>query len=191
MTSTTTSFGDDELEESEEPLVKISIACGQNKPEGFIGVDIVEMEGVDVVHDLNELPWPFEDESVDEIECSHYVEHVDDLISFMDECHRILKPGGKMSVIAPYYSSIRAWQDPTHVRAISEMTWFYYNKEWRNANKLDHYGIRSDFDFVWGYAWVQPWASRSEEARNFALNHYINVVSDIYVTLTKKVPESV
>ena len=110
----------------------------------------------------------------------------DGLILFMDEVYRILKPGGRIKVIAPYYNSMRCWQDPTHKRAISEATFLYFNKQWRETNKLDHYGIQSDFDFVYGYDITPEWANRSEEARNFAIKHYTNVINDIHVTLTKK-----
>ena len=164
---------------------KIDIACGQAKQPGFIGIDIAG--DADILHDLNIYPWPFEDESIDEIYCSHFIEHVDDIIKFMNECYRILKPEAKMMVIAPYYSSVRAMQDPTHKRPISEMTFLYYNKQWRIDNKLDHYkSITCDYDYSYGYAFHPNWQARSEEARNFALVHYINVVTDIQVMLTKK-----
>jgi len=167
-------------------VVKLDIACGQNKREGFIGIDIVKCEGVDIVHDLNVYPYPFEDNSVDEIFMSHYIEHVPDLMKFMNELYRILKVGGTMSVIAPYYNSIRCWQDPTHLQPISEATFLYYNKDWRKANKLDHYPITCDFDFSLGYMFAPEWASRSEEAKQFAIKHYTNVVTDLQVNLIKK-----
>ena len=166
--------------------LKIDLACGQNKQEGFFGVDIAPGENVDAVVDLEQFPWPIESDSVEEIFCSHYVEHTSDLIKFMDEVYRILKPGGKIKVIAPYYNSIRCWQDPTHKRAISEATFFYFNKGWRETNKLDHYNIKSDFDFSYGYELNPAWANRSEEARNFAIAHYTNVINDVHVVLTKK-----
>lgn len=166
--------------------LKIDLACGQNKQEGFFGVDITPGENVDAVVDLEQFPWPIESDSVEEIFCSHYVEHTSDLIKFMDEVYRILKPGGKIKIIAPYYNSIRCWQDPTHKRAISEATFFYFNKEWREANKLDHYNIKCDFDFSYGYELTPEWANRSEEARNFAIAHYTNVINDVHVVLTKK-----
>jgi hypothetical protein len=53
-------------------------------------------------------------------------------------------------------------------------------------NKLDHYGIKSDFDFTYGYAFGPEWMTRNEEARNFALKHYFNVASDIQVVLVKR-----
>lgn len=173
-TSTPTSFG------------KYDLACGQNKQPGYTGIDVAACEGVDIVHDLTKYPWPIPSNSVEDLFCSHYVEHTENLIAFMEECHRILIPGGRLTIIAPYYSSMRAWQDPTHKRAISEATFLYFNKGWRESQKLDHYGIKCDFDFVYGYAMTPEWAARSEESRAFAIRHYINVVNDIHVTLTKR-----
>jgi predicted SAM-dependent methyltransferase len=178
--------------------IRLDLACGDNKQVGFTGVDIKKTPQVDIVADLEKFPWTFaKDNSIDEIFCSHYVEHTPDLIKFMDECYRILKPGNyvegqpqvdgpKMTVFAPYYSSVRAWQDPTHKRAISEMTFLYFNKGWRVQNKLNHYGIKSDFDFTYGYSVSPEWASKSEEARNFAIRNYINVITDIQATLFKR-----
>ena len=200
---------------------KLDLACGQNRTEGFFGIDSKAGEKVDTVMDLNLYPWPIESESAEEIICNHYVEHIphdtlntyikkiskevktfeefidklnkfdenapsEGLIKFMDEVYRILKPGGKIKIISPYYTSMRCWQDPTHVRAINEASWFYFNKNWRDVNKLDHYGVKSDFDFTYGYDISTTWANRNEEAKNFAILHYNNVINDIHVLLTKK-----
>lgn len=170
----------------EGKLVKINLACGQVKQEGFIGIDKIKTDATDIVMDLEEYPWPIPDECIDEITCSHFVEHVTDLIKFIDEIYRILKKGAKCTIVAPYYSSMRAFQDPTHKRSICEASFLYYNKDWRDQNKLDHYGIKANFDFNYGYIVTQDWVNRSQEARDFAIRHYWNVVSDIYVTLTKK-----
>ena len=168
------------------PEFKLDIACGHNKQPGFYGIDLRKLPEVDQEVNLEAFPWPFDDESVDEIFCSHYVEHTTDLIKFMDEVYRILKTGAKATIVAPYYSSVRAWQDPTHKRAISEFTFMYFNKGWRDVNKLEHYGIKSDFDFTYGYVVDPAWVNRSEETRAFAIKFYINAVSDIQVVLTKR-----
>lgn len=165
--------------------VKLDIACGKNKKNGFTGVDI--WKGADIVVDLKKFPWPFEDNSVDEIFCSHYIEHTPDLISFANELYRIMKPGAKAEIIAPYYSSIRAWQDPTHLRAISENTFLYFNKEWRTINKLDHYPITANFDFESSYILSPEWQGKATDEVEFAIKHYINVISDIRTILTKRV----
>lgn len=174
------------MSDKNESTIRLDLACGQNKREGFTGVDAVEMECVDIVCDLESFPWQWEDNSVDELHCSHYIEHTSDLTAFMDECWRILKPGGQMTVVAPYYTSVRCWQDPTHKRAISENTFLYYNKGWREEARLSHYAIKADFDFSYGYSFAPEWAVRSDTARQFALKHYWNVVADLMVTLTKR-----
>lgn len=167
-----------------ETLIRLDIACGKNKKPGFTGVDI--WTGADVIVDLEKFPWPFSDDSVDEVFCSHYLEHTPDLISFANELYRILKVGAKAEIICPYYSSIRAWQDPTHLRAISENTFLYFKKEWRIANRLDHYPITADFDFECSYVLDPEWHRKTEEELRFAIKHYINVVSDIRTVLIKR-----
>jgi len=180
----------------EEKPVRINLACGQVKMESFVCIDKVKTDATDIILDLEKYPWPIPDNCVDELMCSHFVEHVRHLIPFIDEIHRIMKPPwvnkdgervtSKVTIVAPYYSSMRAWQDPTHVRAISESSFLYYNKDWRDVNKLSHYDIKSNFDFSYGYSIVPEWASRSQEARDFAIKYYMNVVTDIYVTMIKK-----
>lgn len=169
-----------------DKLLKLDLGCGGNKRKGFTGVDIVKAKGVDIVHDLETYPWPFKNNSVDEVNMSNYFEHLKDPFRFMNELHRVMKKGANCSIVSPYYSSMRAWQDPTHTHAISEASFLYYNKEWMKANKLEHYGITADFNFSYGYVLDQSWQNRSEEARAFAIKHYINVVTDIQVLLTKK-----
>lgn len=174
------------LEKQEKKLVKLDLGCGNRKQDGFLGVDVVKTTDVDIQLDLEKFPWDIESESVEEIYCSHYVEHTSDLFKFMNECYRILIPSGKMTVLAPYWSSVRCWMDPTHKRAISENTFLYFNKSWRESQKLDHYDVSCDFDFSYGYSISPEWTVRSEEARAFAIKHYNNVITDIQVALVKK-----
>jgi len=140
---------------------------------------------VDFVWDLEKYPWePFKDNSFDEIYVSHYAEHTKDLMKFMNEVWRICENDAKVTIVGPYYTSIRAWQDPTHTRVLSEATWLYYNKDWRKMNKLDHYPITCDFGVQqMTVFFAPPWDKKTEEARQFAQQHYWNVVSDICVEL--------
>jgi hypothetical protein len=192
----------------DEPL-RLSLACGDRVPEGFKGVDIVKTEAADYVQDLLKFPWTqFKDNSVDEIECTCFVEHIphgdsrnDPFFQFFDELYRILKPAefdpnnpniatkGIARISCPYYSSSRAWWDPTHHRAISEQSFLYLNKQWRIDNKLDHYPVSCDFDFTYGYILTPEWQNRSQEAQSFAIQHYLNVVTDIQVQLVKRPQE--
>lgn len=200
---------------------RLDLACGDSKREGFKGVDIVATGSADYVFDLQKYPWPIESNSVEEINCSHYIEHIkhdtvaidlvdivnksssfeefkanlnekeftsskDGLIKFFNEIYRILKPGGKAYITAPYYTSIRAYGDPTHVRYIGDWSFNYINKEWRDNNRLSHYGLECDFDVKISYYITNELSLKSEEVRNKAFQHDWNVIDDIMVDLTKR-----
>lgn len=184
-----------------EKLLRLDLACGSVCMVGFDGVDIVPGPGVIHVVDLLKFPWPFKDESVEVINCSHFVEHIpleniqlngkpkDMFFAFFDECYRILTTGGRMTVLCPWYASVRASQDPTHRRFISDVTFAYLNKEWRKNSDIGHYNVACDFDFVPSYVVKQEFAARHEEQRSFAMQHYMNSVVDIQALLTKRPKE--
>ena len=171
------------------PSLRLDLACGSNKKDGFTGVDLHQVEGVDVAHDLRVTPWPWEDGSVEEVNCSHFLEHLSGVerVGFMNELYRILAPGAQATIITPYWNNMRAVQDPSHQwPPVSEGSYLYFNENWRKANGLEHYlGLTCNFDFAYGYSINGEWANRNEEARAFAVRHYMNVVDDLHVTLTK------
>ena len=107
-------------------MVKLNLGSWTSALAGHVNVDRVPVPGVDVVHDLDMGPWPFEDGSVEGINAEHVFEHVGDPILFMTECWRILKPWGQMYVITPYYRSPDAFTDPTHRRFCTEYSFNYW-----------------------------------------------------------------
>jgi len=172
----------------ETPVIRLDLACGNAKREGFVGVDIIEQPHTqaDIAFDLRKFPWPWSDNSVFEINCSHYIEHTPDIKRFMEEIYRILIPKGKIRFQAPYYTSIRAWQDFTHVRPISENTFLYFTQGWMKANGLNHYGVMCNFGILWvKYHFNPEWNARSERAKEWARLHQVNVVDDIEIELQK------
>lgn len=110
--------------------ILLDIGCGANKQGGrFVGMDRQELPGVDVVHDWNEIPWPFADGSVLTAVASHVVEHVDPadgrFLRWLGEVWRILQPLGQLALVTPYAGSPGYWQDPTHCNGCTEATFFY------------------------------------------------------------------
>ena len=93
----------------------LDIGCGRNKLPGSIGLDLMPLEGVDVVHDLNCYPYPFLEDSFDFIRLSHVVEHVGSILKTMEEVYRIAKDGAEVEIITPHYTDTSSWQDPTHL----------------------------------------------------------------------------
>ena len=174
---------------------KLDIACGQRKQEGFKGIDIAGK--ADIVHDLDEIPWPIRTSSVQEVWCAHYVEHIphwrpgwerDGWWRFFDELYRVMAPGAKAEIIHPYAMHVRAFWDPTHVRYIHEMAWYYLDKEWREAQNLHHYPVECDFEVlnVDATGLDNDYMSRSAETQAFARTHYWNVIPDLRVILKSR-----
>lgn len=106
--------------------VIINLGCGNNKSSDEIGVDIIAGPCVDIVADLNEHPIPFESNSADIIRSSHCFEHLDNLVTLMEDIHRILKPGGLLEFTVPHVSNIEFFRDPTHKRPFTLGTMDYF-----------------------------------------------------------------
>ena len=87
--------------------------------------------GVDIIHNLESFPYPFEDSIFDEILCQDVLEHVE-YIDVLRELHRILKPGGIIKIRVPHYSSFRNFVDPTHKKRFSIKTFDFFVKSPNN-----------------------------------------------------------
>ena len=63
-----------QIEPNTKPL-KLDLGAGQSPREGFEGVDLNAPNPAHRV-DLFSYPMPWEDSSVDELHCSHFIEHL-------------------------------------------------------------------------------------------------------------------
>lgn len=92
----------------------LDIGCGTNKILGAIGMDINPRTAADVIHDLDDLPYPFDDAQFNEIIGRHVIEHVRDPMAVMSELHRITQPGGVIKLLAPHWTNPDFATDLTH-----------------------------------------------------------------------------
>lgn len=167
--------------------LKLDLGCGPNKLAGFHGVDNISFVGVDTVHDLRRA-WPWEKESVSEVHCSHFLEHLTGVerIHFWNELYRVLQPGAKAQIVVPHWASGRAYGDPTHQwPPVVEFSFYYLDKGWREQN-APHCGLTCDFMATWGYSVAPAWQAKAQEAQLFAMTHYREVAQDLIATVTKR-----
>ncbi len=92
----------------------LDIGCGANKVAGAIGMDINPRTAADVIHDLDDLPYPFDDSSFDEVIGRHVIEHVKDPMAVMSELHRITRSAGIVKLVAPHWTNPDFATDLTH-----------------------------------------------------------------------------
>lgn len=201
--------------ESHPTPIRLDLGCGPGKKPGFIGCDHTAFPGVDLVCDLSQARWVvreeidwmehidgdrdhpihsiFKDNSIEEAHSSHFFEHLDAMqrVAFLNELFRVLKPGAKCTLIAPHWSSCRAYGDPTHKwPPVSEFAFFYWKKDWRMANSphTDYSvlkgGFNCNFEVTWGYSLNPEVAQRNQEYQQYAMNHLKEAVMDVIATLT-------
>lgn len=128
----------------------------------------------------------FADESVDEILGEGILERTTDLVSFIEECWRLLRPPGKCNFTSTYYASMNAWVSPLTKRCISEASLNFVNKDWREKNKYTEVSVIADFIIDVNFAIEEATSIRNQLAKDFMLKHYVNAVQMIVFTLTKK-----
>ncbi len=96
-------------------LMSLDVGCGPNCQTGAIGIDRFQYPGVAHVHDVNQAPWPLQDNVFEFIKCQHAIEHFRELHTVAREMHRVCKTGAVIEFTTPHYSSYASWGDPTHL----------------------------------------------------------------------------
>ena len=122
--------------------MKLNLGSGSKILKGYVNVDKFQYYNPDVVHDLEKFPYPFEDNSVDEILLSHVLEHIgqnpDVFNNIIKELYRICKNNSIVDIRVPHPRHDDFISDPTHVRPITILGLQLYdknlNEKWEKMN---------------------------------------------------------
>ena len=137
--------------------MKLNLGAGNKKVDGFVSVDKFPSPTTDLVFDLETTPWPWADNSIDEVMLIHALEHMgqstDGYLNIIRELYRVCCHGAKITIHVPHPRHDNYLGDPTHVRAITpqQLTLFdrQLNDAWvaggvSSATPLAHY-LQVDF----------------------------------------------
>jgi SAM-dependent methyltransferase len=123
---------------------KVNVGCGPYHQEGYINIDVNPRHSPDICRDVRK-GLPFDDDSVDEILASHFLEHLDAvaMIEFIVESYRVLKGGGKLRIVVPLeepYSldHVQQFAEWSFDPLVFEETADYYQGtfRWKMADKI-------------------------------------------------------
>ncbi|MGH4025822.1 MAG: hypothetical protein ACRDRV_14695 [Pseudonocardiaceae bacterium] len=70
--------------------------------------------------------------------------HPPDFLPLIDECHRVLRPGGVLHLLAPWWRHVNAVADPTHLRLLDTQT--IKGRCARAGSPLRWYPLHADCD---------------------------------------------
>ena len=178
---------------------KLNLGAGKDIRDGYVNHDIADLLGIDVVHDLNEYPWPWDENQFEEILALDILEHINDFTKAMEEIYRILTDSGKVTVRVPYWNHSCAYIDPTHKRGFHEHTFHFFDVNSHYYKERGYYSNAS-FKIIDEVLILAPGAPyfgipllsmanvRSPLFKIFVGwigNHVGNVISDVQVVMKK------
>jgi predicted SAM-dependent methyltransferase len=187
--------------------MKLNLGCGQNLIPGYINVD--KYGDPDVLHDLETFPWPWEDNSVDEIRLTHVLEHLGETTAtyfkIIQELYRISKPNGLIFIVVPHPRHDDFLGDPTHIRPITARHLLLFSRKYNYECQQKHYAdsplglyLNVDFEIVNTQynledIWFQQFQNGkvTKEILDMAINNYNNIVKEIAIDLKVVKPLSV
>lgn len=112
----------------------LDVGCGRNKFKGADGIDYAVNSVADIMHNLNVFPYPIPDDTYDVILCRNVIEHVPDVVSLMEEIHRVGKNGADVVITTPHFSSLYSYQDPTHIRHLAFDSMEYFTEDTKHSS---------------------------------------------------------
>jgi hypothetical protein len=181
--------------------MRLNLGCGNRKLPDWLNVDKVAACSPDQVVDLEALPWPWPNDSVEQIALFHVLEHLgaatEVYLGIFKELYRVCRDGALVSIIVPHPRHDHFLNDPTHVRVVTEIGLLMFsqatNRRWIAAGAADTpLGIYLGIDFETASVQrmlAEPWSGRFErgEISNADLEHaaqcYNNVIVQTEIVL--------
>jgi hypothetical protein len=136
-------------------MEKLNLGCGEFKKAGYVNVDSHAVCEPDVRHDLNKLPYPFDNNRFSTIEADHVLEHLDAPFAVMRELHRIAIDGAIIRIRVPHFS--RGMTHADHKRGFDVTFPLYFNP----AFKGGYQGIPLEIEKMRLRWFAQPYLKRT------------------------------
>ncbi len=183
--------------------MKINLGCGKKYIDGWVNVDFYDDSKCDIKHDLEVFPWPWEDNSVSEIEIIHTLEHLGAdwkvYIKILQEMYRVCEDDAHIQVEVPSPWHWNYIADPSHVRPVTPDGLNLFSKEYcqkciDEGTSETPFAMIYDVDLrpyniVWKYD--QYWQNKldREEVQHFQMEELHSMYRNVVVEF--KIPVAV
>ena len=151
----------------------LNLGCGNDIIPNAVNHDIWKhREEIDCTWDLNNIPWPWQNEAFDMVYAKSVIEHLrHPLLDSFNEIWRIMKPNGLLYCKLPYWDVEVTHDDLTHIwpgvglgifnqldptTGRGRQYWFYTDRKWlivdgpkMNMEKTSVYGTLKKMPLKW------------------------------------------
>lgn len=160
---------------------KLNLGCGGDYRPGYVNVDNNGRYRLDVRHDLDVYPYPFEDGRFREIVASHVIEHLDSPLAFLAELYRIAANGALVRISCPHFSC--NWIHPGHRSAVSSKIFDFLDQN--NSECYSRVDFRVEkIELKWLRSTGLGLRSRTIMK---ILNYLINHLANINIAVTERI----
>ena len=135
---------------------KLNLGCGTDILPDYVNLDYYKFQGVDVVWNVNKTPFPFKANTFSRIKAFHVIEHVESVVSIIQELFRISKPGAIIDIEVPYYTGLNAVKDPTHKHFFAAATFDFFERGKLGKGNYFDESEKSNFSFLYPIFRVHP-----------------------------------
>lgn len=132
------------------------LGCGRQKIPGAMGVDRVQDKSVDLVWNLDQVPWPLPTNTFSKIYMIDVLEHLNNIILAMEEVYRVSKNNAEIFIQSPFASSSGVWTDPTHRRGFTSRSFQYFTEEYCQKH-FQYSNARFSVEKVEYQLWMPTW----------------------------------
>jgi SAM-dependent methyltransferase len=158
---------------------RLNLGCGAFKKAGFTNLDACPTVKPDIIHDLNNFPYPLRSESFDLIEADHLLEHLSDPFAVMGELHRLLVHDGELVIRVPHFS--RGFTHAEHKRGFDVTFPFYFNPTFPGGYTGIEFELKG-LKLVW---FAQPYLKKRVLSKiEYALGSAFGKVVDFFANLS-------
>jgi hypothetical protein len=174
--------------------MRLNLGCGTRILDGWHNVDKFSTFAPNEIVDLEVFPWPWPDNSADEVLLSHVLEHLgattEVYLGIIKELYRVCRDGAKIVIAVPHPRHDNFLGDPTHVRPITADCMMLFsqaaNREWQAKGHANTpLGLYLGVDFkieTINYDLAEPWKELldlkkiSQADLQHAMRSYNNVI---------------
>jgi len=132
--------------------INLELGCGNHVASGWVGMDKQSIPTVDIVHNLEDIPWPLPDSCVMHCRAVHVLEHVcpRSQIAVMNEIWRVMVPDGLFELNVPLAGSGPDYWNPEHCAHFTARSWELFDPrfEWYLSYKPKPWQIVDGYPIV-------------------------------------------